>query len=535
MAGFYTKRYPEVDARRLNYLRPWDNANNNYVYDVSKIEILREDTQDMSILTQNFNTILRRYKIYNNGMNFTPDCRGNYYNPASLNFKYASILIDQESTFAFGKPCSIKMISTKANSTMNEQEIHDFNVQKKLLSSVLRDNMFSSECLRAFRDCVIAGRVAFVLNFDENGVQLTGLSPLEFLYETSDENSTILNWFTMISIVNESVDPQESRILKKKYYMDYLANGQRRCFIDEILYNGGGDVIERLKIHEATEFDYIPAVVICNNSLLTDRVGRSDIESIQYYEEWYSMLSNSNIDSARKAMHPVWYTIDADREGVKEFELGPGAFWDIQTREDSSMEPMKQAQTGLLETSMNNSEAVNDTLKRIKDTMYAAIGVPLIDLEAMVGTITSGKALKALYWNLIMRIEGKMTVWEPSLSKLMQMIVEGCKLYPASREKYIGNETYNYTDYTVEIKNKFPIPDEDKEDMTLDMQRVSANTMSRRQFIRKWDDDNNENANAQFNEIVQEQDALSDARTYVNSQEGNYSPDAPMVGTINTL
>lgn len=62
---------------------------------------------------------------------------------------------------------------------------------------------------------------------------------------------------------------------------------------------------------------------------------------------------------------------------------------------------------GTLAPALNHTEPTKAILERIKSDMYGQLEIPNISEETMVGTITSGKALKALYYPLQVRCDEK--------------------------------------------------------------------------------------------------------------------------------
>src|SRR5699024_3780222 len=102
------------------------------------------------------------------------------------------------------------------------------------------------------------------------------------------------------------------------------------------------------------------------------------------------------------------------------------------------------------------------TLSRIRADAYDQLDVQNINMETMVGSITSGKALKAIYWPLIVRCKEKMKSWGPRIRKVVELIIEGSMLYPDCVKEYTINPLQP-VDYTVTVEQNIPIQEDEAE------------------------------------------------------------------------
>ena len=207
----------------------------------------------------------------------------------------------------------------------------------------------------------------------------------------------------------------------------------------------------------------IPASVILNDGLIGDTKGKSEIASLLDEEGIYSKLANADIDIERKGMNPVAFTVDASENSTKNLTRAPGAYWDLQSDYDSPMDNPHQAKAGLLEPSMNYSEALKTTLDRIENEMYSQVDVPNINSEKLMGVITSGKTISALYWGLVVRCDEKMLTWVPALTHIARMIIEGGKVYPECIKRYT-QETLPDIEYDILVENNYPLPEDQAEE-----------------------------------------------------------------------
>ena len=103
----------------------------------------------------------------------------------------------------------------------------------------------------------------------------------------------------------------------------------------------------------------------------------------------------------------------------------------------------------------------------------------------MAGVISSGKALKAVYWPMIVRCKEKFKAWEPHLRKLVDILIEGAIKYPNTVKKYTL-EAIQPTMYRCDVVNTFPLPEDESEEKANDRAKVMGNTMSKKSYMKKW-------------------------------------------------
>ena len=247
-------------------------------------------------------------------------------------------------------------------------------------------------------------------------------------------------------------------------------------------------------------------------------------------------MSNADIDAQRKSMNPTRYTIDASQESTANLSIAPGAYWDLQSDEDKSIE--RQAQAGILETSMSYSAALKTTLDRIENEMYSSVDVPNINSEKLTGMITSGKTLKALYWGLVVRCDEKMLAWRPALEYIANALIEGAKLYPESAEKYTLKPIPDIR-YEILVENNYPLPEDVEEEKNMDLAEVQAQTMSRKSYMKKWRNLNDKEADEELKQIKMEMDLFEnselpeiDEGTVVGFDDNNDVTEAPQMNEV---
>ena len=380
----------------------------------------------------------------------------------------------------------------------------------ELLNTVLTDNKFEDILLKAAKDCFIGKRVAVLVNFnEEDGVTVTFLDSLQFLYETKPNNPNVLIKFVCWNVIKESVNQSERRIFKKKFTLE----DDGFAHVEEIIYDGAGQEIEVVTEKQPTLLNFIPAAIVLNDGLSGDKLGESEVELLMYDEEWYSKLSNADNDAQRKSMNPTKYTVDMEGNSTKNLSTAAGAYWDLGS--DQNLETPKPM-VGLLEPQMHYSESLKTTLDRIKTTAYEKVDVPNITNESLSGVITSGKALKAIYWPLIIRCKEKMKSWGPALTAMTDIIIKGALAYPKCVEKYIDG-IFNMVDYEVIVEQNTPLPEDENEEKTINLAEVESSVMSKKTYMKRWYGMTDDEVSRELNQIALERQILEDSAFDTNN------------------
>lgn len=442
--------------------------------------------------------IKKFYEIYHKGMDFTTDKTNGDYIPSQLRFKKAAGLVNKEARFMFSTPMDF-YVNQDQNETDEQKEAN--TIMNNFLQKVLKKNFFDKNVLKAAKDCFIGKRVACILNFNEDsGIAVDFLNSLEFYYEMvgTDMLTKIVAFFVEVEASNNV----EKRIRKKTYWLE----DDGFCWVEEKLYDGLGTLKEELVPAKPTKFKYIPAVVILNDGLTNDIRGESEIEDYAKYEQYYSKLINSDFDAERKSMNPIRYTVNASQESTANLSIGPGAFWDIQS-DDNGVE-MKSASVGQMESSMSYSSALSATLDRVDNEMHSLGSVPNIESDKLQGVITSGKTLKALYWPLIVRCDEKMQAWGAAAEFIAKCIFDGATLYPKV-VPYYTNEELPIVEADITVTNNYALPEDEQDEKNIDLAEVSAQTMSRSSYMKKWRKLTDKEVMSELEQIALEQEMLS--------------------------
>lgn len=446
-----------------------------------------------SAVLQEMNDILRLYDIYEGRENFIDKSEEKDYTQTEKRTNLIKKLIKEESRFLFGKTPEL-YIQPKNDTDADKDKAGEINLY---LNKILKDNLFSEKLVKGARDCFIGKRAAIKLyaNQDTKEIRIMFLPSLEFIYESDEENPNELKKIIFFYQTNKEVERDKQRIWKQKYEM---IDG--RCILNEGIYNGNGILIEPINVDIDLQLSGIPCYVIINDGLSGDPFGESDVKELLDNQIQYNRLSSEDVDTLRKGMDRIIYGIDIDPEASEKFKLKPGAFWDVPT--DPTAEG-KQATLDTIPTDFNYGDKIENSLKRIKSDMYEMLNIPMLSNDELKGMMTSGKTMKALYWQLITRCEEKMMAWRPALEWLIRAILEITEVYQIEKLPQL--------DYTVTVENNYPLQEDEDEEKALDLQQVNAQAMSRKTFIKKWQGVTDDVADAEIKQIALEREMLEES------------------------
>lgn len=472
-------------------------AFNRIPYALINAEVSGAAKDTLDELTQ----ICKYYKVYKKGASFTVEGTNGDYVPAKLNYKMAASLINKEARFLFAEPPDITVEPKGDVGKITEDAKNALTVMNDLVKTVLDKNNFEEALIKAAKDCFIGKRVAGLVNFnEEDGVTITFLPSTQFIYDTKVGNPNIITKFVCFIIVKDSITLSEKRIFKKKFELvDDVV------YLEEVLYDGAGKELEVVTEYQETLMPMIPVSIFINDGLSGEDKGESEIEILQDDESWYSKLSNADIDAQRKSMNPTKYTVDMESNSTKGLSTAAGAFWDLGS--DQNLDNA-HPQVGLLEPSMNYSASLDTTLKRVKKSAYNQVDMP--DIEEVQATITSGKALKAIYWPLIVRCKEKMKMWGPQLRNMVDIILQGAMVYPNCIEKYT-DDVISPVAYEVSIVGNLPIPEDEIEEKNIDLAEVESKTMSRKAYMKKWRGLTDDEVQEELEQIALERQIIEDS------------------------
>lgn len=448
-----------------------------------------------------FTKICKLYEIYKKGAEFNTEGSNSDYVPAQHRYKMAASLINKEARFLFAEAPDI-VVEPKGDVGKSSEDAKDMiTIMNDLVKTIFDRNLFEEQLIKAAKDCFIGKRVAGLVNFnEEDGVTISFLPSTQFIYETKAGNPRIVTKFVAFIIIKNSNTLSEKKIFKKKYELvDDVV------YLEETLYNGAGTLIEEVTHRQEILLDEIPVAIFVNDGLTGESDGESEIEQLVDDEAWFSKLANADIDAQRKSMNPTKYTVDMDSNSTKGLSTAAGAFWDLGS--DQNLDK-PAPQVGMLEPSMSYSTTLDTTLKRIKKSAYDRVDMP--DIEEMQASITSGKALKAIYWGLIVRCKEKMKMWGPQLRNLTNIIIKGALVYPNCIVDYT-NDVITPVDYEISVVQNIPIPEDEVEEKNMDLSEVEANVMSKKAYMKKWRGLTDDEVQEELEQMAMERQILEDS------------------------
>lgn len=481
--------------------------------------VLKNEIQTgYNVYTSELLEIQQNYIAYRKGAEFITEGSGGDYVPSKTRFKKAKTLIDKEARFMFSQTPDIVV---KARN-MDEAETEQVERYQKLIDKMLEKCSFSKTLIQSAKDCFIGKRVACLVDVSEqDGVQIHFYSPLQFYYETADGTDRLTKFISFENATKTNSYKERRYIVNK-----YTAEGEN-VTVSSILYDGTGKVVEELIPEKQIDLTYIPAVIIVNDGTLEEKAGVSEIADLVDYERTFSMLANADVDCDRKGMNPIRYVVDMNANTTKNLSSSAGSFWDLKSEQNqNNVSPM----VGVLSPSMQHTESLKATLDRINTSMYGELDIPNISEETLVGSITSGKALKALYWSLIVRCDEKMKTWIPAIIFIVRTAIDLALLNVDIVKTKYGIEDLKAVEYEVTVQENYALLDDETEEKTTDLSEIAANARSRKSYIKKWRKDEcltDEQINEELIQIALENnmmDSLS-ANTHVQEALNNMATD----------
>ena len=437
--------------------------------------VLKNEVQTgYNIYTAELLEIQQNYIAYRKGAEFITEGSGGDYVPSKTRFKKAKTLIDKEARFMFSQTPDIVV---KARN-MDEAEVEQVERYQKLINKMLEKCSFSKTLIQSAKDCFIGKRVACLVDVSEqDGIQIHFYSPLQFYYETADGTDRLTKFISFENATKTNSYKERRYIVNK-----YTAEGEK-VTVSSILYDGTGKVVEELIPEKQIDLTYIPAVIIVNDGTLEEKTGVSEIADLIDYERTFSMLANADVDCDRKGMNPIRYVVDMNANTTKNLSSSAGSFWDLKSEQNqNNVSPM----VGVLSPSMQHTESLKATLDRINTSMYGELDIPNISEETLVGSITSGKALKALYWSLIVRCDEKMKTWIPAIMFIVRTAIDLALLNVDIVKTKYGIEDLKAVEYEVTVQENYALLDDETEEKTTDLSEIAANARSRKSYIKKW-------------------------------------------------
>lgn len=444
---------------------------------------------------KDMNEIIELYDFYEGKGQEWKTPRDLDYKPTKKITNYTKKLIKEEARFLFGKTPYFK-IETENES--NQEQLQSF------IDETLKKNNFDSKLIKGARDCFIGKRVALKLNYsEETGIKIMFRPSLEFVFEPLDDDIDELKKIIFFYQTNDSKNKEEQRIWKQSYE---LIRG--KCILDEAIYDGAGKIVEVLFDNYDTGLDFIPAKVIINDGLTGDLKGESDVAEIMDSQKAYNRLTSDDVDALRFNMFPQTVATDASENSLESIKIAPAALIDLQT--ELTAGENKQAKMEKLESSFGYDARFENSINRIKADMFDLLNIPNLSLNELRGMVTSGKSMKALYWQLITRCEEKYQEWGTAFEWMVSRIIRMARTYNVAPLPDI--------DYNITVENVYPLMEDEEEERDRDMSEVMHQVRSKKSYMNKWKTTINNDSDEELQQIAKERELLEDS--YVSGMTG---------------
>lgn len=434
------------------------------------------------ILDKNVNTtdyrndlirIKQNYVMYKKGVKFNPEGTGGDYVPSMIRFKNIKYLINKEARFMFAHSPDIAIVELNEN---DQTVVEQYN---KLIKKVLEKSHFSKKLLQSVKDCLIGKRIAMLADISEDGdIRIHFYNALHFYYEY-EIGTDILQRF----VCYENVQTKRKDRANDDYLVNEYTSENGAIYVHSAIYDSAGVVVEELIPKRETALVDIPVVIVFNDGTLDELEGVSEVEDLEDFERGYTKMSNSDIDSVGKGMNPIRYVVDINSKTTNNLSSSAGSFWDLKSEQNQDE---VHPQVGTLAPALNHTEPLKATLNRLKMSMHEALDVPNINEETLSGTITSGKALKALYYPLMVRCDEKLITWKEEISNIVRKVIEIALLnVSAVKQKYILSD-FKEIQFDVNVQENYALLDDVNEEMQIDLDEIAQNARSRKSYIDKW-------------------------------------------------
>lgn len=432
--------------------------------------------------------IINLYEWYDGTAQTWDVASGLDYRPTRMRTNIIKKLINDEARFMLSRTPEIHIKPEDAQS----QSAAD--ASEKWLSDIMQRTRFKSKLIKAGRDCFIGKRIAIKLTGGAGiPINISFHPSLEFVFDVdAADASKITKIIFFYQVTSEETDRSRQRIWRQKFEM----KGQR-CILNEALYDGYGGLIESYHEDADTGLSFIPAYVIINGGLTGDVSGESDVKELIDNQSIYNRLKSDNADAMKFNMFPMRVFVDASQDSMDGLTIAPNAAIDLSTDPAANG---GRAEARIMESGFQYGEQLENTLNRIKSDMYDMLSVPDVTPEELKGAAMSGKAMRALYWNLICRCEEKWSEWDDALSWMVEKLIEMGRAY--------GQTDAPELKHTISIEHLYPLTGDEEDERINDMTEVQAQVRSRRGYIEKWQPDSD--AESEIRQIAAEQTYLSD-------------------------
>ena len=99
---------------------------------------------------------------------------------------------------------------------------------------------------------------------------------------------------------------------------------------------------------------------------------------------------------------------------------------------------------------------------------------------------------------------------------MVKCIIEGVRLYPKVASMYM-KDSLPEEEYTVRVDNQYSLPEDEADEKQTDLAEVTAQTMSKKSYMKKWRNLTDDEADEELRQIALERELLEDAFTMPTS------------------
>lgn len=435
--------------------------------------------------------IIRMYDLYDgDGQDWTPRTDGSY-TPTKIITNLVKKLINDESRFMVGRPPEIRIIPVDEKDKGAAEQLQAW------IDQVLEKSFWRKRLLHGVRDAFIGKRVALKLTGAPGKLPTLRFAPsLEFVFEAEDDNIDKVRKciFFYETTPEHTTDRAKQRIWKQKYWME-----DGRCLMDEGLYDGYGRLIRADHQREDTGLDFVPVYIIINGGLSGDLSGESDVKELSSSQLAYNRAKSDDADALKYNMFPQKLFVDASQESMEAVKVAPNAAIDLQS--EPGLSGARQATASVLESTFNYDARLQHYMDQLRRDMHSLLSVPEITRDALQGIGVSGKAMRAMYWELICRCDEKWSdAWDDAIRWMIEHLLQMGRAY---------GEGLPEIDYTVSIDHLYPLIDDEEEERERDLSEVARQARSRYSYIQKWHDE--DDPDAELKRIKAEKRLLEDS------------------------
>ncbi len=420
------------------------------------------------------------------------------YVPSQLIDNKVKPLIQKQARFMFGRSPDILLKPLDKDNKETCEEL------RQKIDSILDDNKFWSNTLKAFRLATITKRVLLRVEANPNSpIKLYYHSIDDFSYNVNTDDTSQLKDVTFVredpDNVNKNDDVSDQLWYRYTYYMKNAS-----CYLKIETFKGD-NLDNPIDVKDQnTGLAQIPCWVIVNEQSSNNIIGCSDLKDLKPLQNAYNRRLSDFNDALRFLMFGQTAVIDGDEDDVNKCVIAPNSLMAIKTRgSDGSIDATRQARVSRVESSFSNAEPVKMFLDLLDDSMHEKLAIPL---AAQLKEVPSAKTIKYIYTELVARCDEKWNDWEPIIRSLLSLIIEACQKFNCYSD---WKSEWNDLEYVLVINKNYPIPEDEEDKKQLAMDEVQAKVRSHKSYIKDFS--NEEDAEEEFNQVLEETGLINQA------------------------